>query len=351
MKKKFYLLCCLPLFMSCQNEEIDVKKNSDTNDLTGIELVYVPSESSVDIDVRSSASNKKYALKFDTEAIFSNTLEILNNMNDSERLAFAKKYGLISLQEIAKEADIELEIIGKEATNESDFKDKYEKYINKYKGILISNPYDNTDLSLYVPDCDNIFTYLTGESGIIIVGNTVKKDLYSNKIGESDRFAFNVMVQSRATSNLSEGFQKKDGSKKTICNVSLDPNTLFVNVHIGLQKKMWYGWKRDDNRDIYYHIELSNFVYNFWGRYGNQINIGCPNFYVFNGTGKVDYKTGYMLANTTNLSGIIRVWTDRMVGTTKVEYKGVVVDSEYKTITLPQLINNNAYSLNINLIR
>lgn len=110
------------------------------------------------------------------------------------------------------------------------------------------------------------------------------------------------------------------------------------------------GGKRDDHRDLYYHIELSNFTYNYWADGNRQVNISCPDLYVFKSTGKVDYKTGYLTGGARNLSGRIYVWTDMSAGSTSATFNTVIIDNVLKrSEILPKCDRAAAYWTDIKL--
>lgn len=351
MKKVIYTMLTSLAFIACQNEDVTTQISGDNAADTKIQLVELIDGNQVVPVVkgaRSANMDADYALKFDSKATYNATLEQLEKMSTEERLAFIKDYGLQSLQELAQVADKELETIAKGASDETDFRVKYERYRAKYDGILIPNQYDSEDLSLYVPDGDNMSTYLTGKNNIIVIGNQISNILLSQDLSNSDKAVFVPKVQSRASGDLN-GFQVKNGSKKTTCSISLSTN-LLVNVHVGFQKKMWYGWKRDDHRDLYYHIELSNFTYNYWADGNRQVNISCPDLYVFKSTGKVDYKTGYLTGGARNLSGRIYVWTDMTAGSTSATFNTVIIDNVLKrSEILPKCDRAAAYWTDIKL--
>ena len=355
MKNFIYVFIASLAVISCQNEDLVTEKASMEN--AKVQLVQVTDKGQivpVNNVARAIGNGVSYALQFDSQTTYDAIVKQLEMMSVKERMTFIEKYGLQSLQQLAVVADKELERIGAEASSEADFKEKYEAYKAKYIDALISNPYDDSDLSLYVSDGDKICTYLIGESKKVIIGDEVNTIVLSQDLSNSDKNAFvpgtTSYVESRAA-NLDCGFQEiLNGSKKTTCNVHLEPADLFVSVSIGIQKKMWYGWKRDNNRDIYYHIDLNNFTYNYWGPYGNQVNIGCPSLYVFKGTGSIDYKTGYLTGGSRSLSGMIYVWHDIIAGSEMVAHQGVVMNNAFeKTAVFPKCDKGSANSTQINL--
>lgn len=355
MKKTLLLLAPMLGFLSCQNEEITFNETNITDTNSTIQLVTIDGDKMHLVEnsrnIPENISN--IALKFENYSVYETTLQKLKGMTETERINYIQQLGLISLQSIAQQADLELDKIGEKAKNESQFKILYKDYLTKYEGILIQNEYDHTDLSLYVPDGDNLNTYLMGPISKIVIGNKIKTIPLTQDMSNSDKVLFTPRFSPTTTRSSADvnGFQQiLNGSKKTTCSVYLEQPSLFITVSIGIQKKMWYGWKRDNNRDIYYEISLTPFVYNYWGPYGNQINISKPSLYVFRQTGKIDYKTGYYLVTNPKkpLVGNIWVWHDILLnGASQKTYKSVVIDSNLQEITLPECIHNDDYSCSI----
>lgn len=350
MKNLMYLFVASLAMVSCQNE--DLMTENTCMEKTKMQLVQVTDNGQilpVNALSRIANTNASYVLQFDSRSTYATTVKQLETMSAKEKLAFAENYGLQSLQQLAVIADEELEQIGAEASSEVDFREKYEAYKAKYAGVLMTNPYDSNDLSLYVPDGDNVLTYLIGENAKVVIGNEVESILLAQEMSKSDKASFVPKSQTLAEENLN-GFYVKNGSKKTNCNVTLDPRTLFVNVHVGLQKKMWYGWKRDDHRDVYYHIELTNFTYNYWVDGNRQVNIGCPDLYVFKETGTVDYKTGYLTGGIKTLGGMIYVWTDMTAGSETRTCNFVIADNVVRRgEAWPKCDRASSYSSKISL--
>lgn len=154
---------------------VPTAENSENYEVRLVGIIDGTPVAEVSADTRSNTENKELALQFPSETGYQAFLEKLKAMSHQERIELTNNLGLTSLQEIANIADIELETIGKEATSESDFRNKYEQYVEKYNGILISNPYDASDLSLYVPDGENLATYTINENGLIAIGNEIRK--------------------------------------------------------------------------------------------------------------------------------------------------------------------------------
>lgn len=343
MRKVIYTMLTLLAFVACQNEDIAIQNSTKVIDskIQLVELIDGNQIVPVIKGARTVEQNADYALRFDSKATYNATLEQLEKMSNEERLAFAKNYGLQSLQELAQVADEELETIGTEAVNEVDFRTKYAIYKAKYDGLLVSNMYDSEDLSLYVPDGDDVVTFLIGKGHKIVVENEVKAVALSDEMGESDRLAFTREESLSPISRVAEPAPLGENHFKTYYEGN-DRKVTFdiyienyvvrrVALTLGAQKSMWYGWKRDD-RDFYVDLRLDNFIYMASGN-GHDYPIGRPDKYIFKNTGG---KTGANIGNIGTLSpftkGKAYVWTDRLTETelvtTKIIDKGRLIDSQ-----------------------
>ena len=94
---------------------------------------------------------------------------------------------------------MELDEIGAVATSEADFRKRYAQYVEKYSEKLITNKYDVEDLTLYVPDGDNLSTYLINENKKVVIGNEVKEISLNNDMSSSEKAVF--AADTRAGSN------------------------------------------------------------------------------------------------------------------------------------------------------
>ncbi|WP_288837748.1 hypothetical protein [uncultured Bacteroides sp.] len=145
------------------------------------------------------------------------------------------------------------------------------------------------------------------------------------------------------------------GKQKTTYSVTLKQNTM-LNIHIGFQKKLWYGWRRDNHRDAYYYFDASPFQYNYWLKPNAkdapllQQDITCPDIYFFENEGTIDYESGYIVGGSKVLTGKLYVWTDYTVETSTKRYKQVV--KKYKMFPneeMPICDKNKAYTLDFTL--
>ena len=336
------------MMLSCQQEEFTVPETY-TSTAEGIRLVEIIDGSHVVETQANTRSNteKELALQFPSENSYQAFLENLKNKTHKERISYIQSMGLTSLQEIAEIADIELDSIGAIAISENDFRNKYNKYTEKYNGILINNQYDPLDLSLYVPDGENLSTYTINANRHIVIGNDIKKISLMNDLSSQDK---SLYVQPAAQLTDRASGRAEVNGKKTIYEVKLMQN-ICLNVHIGFQKKMWYGWKRDNARDAYYFLDISSpFQYTFWltpegeGAPTFQTNITCPDMYFFPTPGTTDYNTGFFLNHCNYVKGNLYVWTDQTAEKDSVFYN-TLSNNSYKRMKLRRCDRNKAYKL------
>lgn len=350
MRKILSIMAICLAVISCQQEELPMipEKSVKSNEIQLVEIVndtYVLA----DAPTTRTSNNKGLALRFDTENTYQSFLEQIKQMSSEERVDFIKSYGLTSLQEIAIIADEELELIGETATSEADFRSKYDDYKEKYEGILIPNKYDSKDLSLYVPDGDNLSTYLINENATIVIGNRINKISVTNDMSASDKALFTNTETRAATPTSSFHFKKKVNGKQTIIDVKLETSS-GVRVHVGCQKDMWYGSKRDNGRDLYFNFSASPFYYTYEGLYGQVMNAPLINMHVFKKTGKLDYWVGGLTTGNI-LTGKISLWTDQIVEKTNRIYKLTLMDRSLADRELPICNENRAYGGSFTLHR
>ncbi len=332
---------------SCQDEEVNVQTDEPSL-VDKVQVVQITNDKQI-IPMNATTRStdvSELALKFNSEDDYQATMSKIAQMDDKEKISFIESYGFTSLQKLAVIADAELEEIGSTASSETDFRNKYAIYVKKYSKYLVTNEYDPKDLSLYVPDGDKPSTYLINKNQNVVIGNEIKKISILNTMSSSDKSLYTTLTSS-GDKTTEQNFKHKEHGKKTIYSVELLQNTL-LEVHVGFQKKMWYGWKRDNARDAYYHIEASPFTYNYWlGVVGTsiqyQINVPCPDIYYFKTPGTINYKTGYITGGSKVLTGKLYVWNDYNVGTDSVMYNRVVINRTCVKRKMLKCDKKNAY--------
>lgn len=212
MKKILFLATILLANMSCQEEEINTQIGSSAPQ--NLQIVQITNQGEI-IPINGtttrSAVEGELALQFISESDYQSTITEISHMTAKERLAYVDNF--TSLQKIADEADKELDEIGAAATSEADFRKKYAQYVEKYSGKLITNKYDAEDLTLYVPDGDNLSTYLINENKKVVIGNEIKKVSLNNDMSDSEKAIFATTALASATNRFD--FKETVGKKKT----------------------------------------------------------------------------------------------------------------------------------------
>lgn len=347
MRKILFLTTIFLAAISCQEEDFNLQEEITKPLSKHLQVVQITEQGEISPfnGTTRSAANGELALQFATESDYQSAIKEISHLSDKEKLAFAENF--TSLQKLSQLADKELDKIGETATNESDFKRKYEQYVKKYDGKLIANKYDREDLTLYVPNGDNPSTYLINENSKVVIGNEIKKVSLNGDMSTSEKTLFATVSGPNKVSG-----KTVLGKQKTTYAVTLQQN-IMLNVHIGFQKKMWYGWKRDNNRDAYYYLETTSpFQYSYWARptWKNAplylYDTLRPDMYFFGHTGTVDYETGYIISGSKVLTGRLYVWTDYTVGPGTKLYK-LVIKQEKRFVNeeMPVCNTGKAYKL------
>ena len=244
MKKVFYLfaLMCAFTIVSCQQDEIETLiTNTSENVKSPFELVQITPEGEIiplDEAMTRSEIRGEVALSFESEAAYNKALADMEKLNRDERLELTNSLGFSSLQQICDIADEELEVIDSISVGVEDFLERYNAYVEKYEGILVRNPYDSTDMSLYIPDDQEMTTYLINGNRNVVIGKVVMRSPIIN-VNDS---------QYTVTSGYSNGYQTYswqsiyNNSKKTSVSVQI-LTTGDVRMQAGCQKKVTLGWK------------------------------------------------------------------------------------------------------------
>ena len=146
-----------------QDDQIVDQKVSLDNSNT-IQLVEITDNNEV-VPVTSTRNNvssaSNLALKFASEADYLAALRDIEERDLAGKLHFADSLGLTSMQKLLQLADDELESIGANALNESDFRNKYNVYKENIQ-VFCLNQVDKSDLSAYMPDGDERASFLVG---------------------------------------------------------------------------------------------------------------------------------------------------------------------------------------------
>lgn len=374
---KLMLLAFPFVFASCADDE---NMQSVTQEVKMPHVITVNSSPSI-----TRASDKvqgERVLAFDNETDFKQFVAYLKGKSSKQRVEILATIGFDCLQEINEKADKELDEIGTKATSEEDFKNKYEAYKDKYKGILVPNTSDTSDLSLYLPATQDtvIAPYIVGKCNKIMVANSLREIPFSNQMNEDDKIVFATDYAAHQTTSSRtvekdygnedkwpvNGFKDRTGGKKTIfgCSVNGDKKLVF---HFGAQKKMWYGWKRD-TRNFFFRLAEMRGVNNlnpearqsylnpntyYFGTNDSFSWIGTINFVVANAT-----IAPVIVVNEYEISGKVFIWTDRMVerdANDNVIYQGTgdptLPTQNQPRKNFPLLKIENSFPCKINLVK
>ena len=188
------------MLAACENDEQLPFKTA--NSLPAVSTVMVSHGKIVNLQTRASNTMGQVALRFKDSESLRSYRQSLENKTEEEKIKSVEALGVSTLHEIALQADDELEKIGNTAMSEKQFRNLYEKYKAKCNGILVSNPLDEYDLSLYVPDGDNIDSYIANTNGVYVVGNRVVKVDLGNDVSET---IVNASKAFKSLNNLSSG--------------------------------------------------------------------------------------------------------------------------------------------------
>ena len=246
MKKILFLATILLANISCQEEEINTQIEPSVPQSKNLQIVQITNQGEIipinGTTTRSSVEGE-LALQFISESDYQSTITEISHMTAKERLEYVDNF--ISLQKLANEADMELDEIGAVATSEADFRKRYAQYVEKYSEKLITNKYDVEDLTLYVPDGDNLSTYLINENKKVVIGNEVKEISLNNDMSSSEKAVFAADTRAGATNQFT--FKETKDGKKTTGSVTLEASS-GIFVHVGCQKKLWYYEEKGPDR-------------------------------------------------------------------------------------------------------
>lgn len=328
---------------ACQDDQIVDQKVSLDHSNT-IQLVEITDNNEV-IPVTSTRGNvgsaSNLALRFASETDYLAALRDIEGRDISGKLRFADSLGLTSMQKLLQLADDELESIGANALNESDFRNKYNAYKEKYSKYFVFNQVDKSDLSAYMPAGDEKASFVVGIGHKVVVGNRVERIDFHQRMSVEDSLLF-ANSPSKAAQPFTRALkleaewpvnsfnERPFNGKKTVFNFRPTSGREF-EIHLGAQKKMWYGWKKDPARDFYLKFSVSNFQYVVAGAGGHPVWTSSPEYiYSFLGAkGKVNMTIGRGLGG--NIEGKAYVWTDQ------------TIEKDAKGNVIMELVNKRPY--------
>lgn len=372
---RYFLISLLAVLISaCSNDMLSFQEFEPEIKLVDINKDYLSTRGTQNLDGP--------IFSFKSQEVYENFLSELKGLSVLEKQKLVKRYGFVSLVEIANQADQELESIAAACKTEEDFRSEYQAYKNRYKEILVDNPVDSLDLSLYTPATDNedLLYLINGYHKIIINGKIVDVAV-KEEMNEKDRKVFaNNEIQTINHQNLEtrgvvedyssesqwpvNGFIEIMGSKKTIFDSEVSGN--YISFHFGSQKKMWYGWKRDSDRCFYFRLANLGYWHVIKNKPLCETNVS-PSTYYFSynnvyGTpisGSFEHLVGECepfpspLANPAYTAKIY-VWTDLMCETDSngnTIYQTYPYGGQVYPINFPLFITDHSFPCKISLTR
>lgn len=330
--------------VACDNDEqnsLDSPKPEST-----VSAVMVKDGKIVSTQTRASENMGTVALKFKDEASLVSFKEYLSNETDAEKQKTIMSYGVRTLHDLAEQADDELEKIGVEASSEEQFRSLYNVYKAKYNGLLISNKHDSTDLTLYVPDEDNIDSYIANTNGVYVVGKRVVKVNLRNDVPET------IVNASKAFKSLNSktftNFSVFRPNKFTRVFLQASMSDIKVRVQMHCDKKMWYGWKNDPSHSYYLSPKLNNIVYLAQDSYGHETPINTLSMFVFDNKNTVKGSLDIILGkiNGQRITGTLYAWTDL---TAEHDSNGKMIMVTENGVMHPKCLVEKAQIINVDL--
>ena len=285
----------------------------------------------------SRGSAETNALCFADEKSFEEFKAELSRKDYDEKLAETDKFGVVTIQRIADDANTELEEIGENAVSEQDFRSKYSAYVEKYKGVLYTNPNDETDLDLYVPGEKDILSFIANKDGVYVVGEEICKAPLSKELP----YSFVNSVSPLATTPHVNSYTVEPQRHKKV-SFSIARRAFIVHVTMECKKKMWYGWKNDDARIMMF---VPNFDMNGTGLTvakwldTRNFRVGVSSKYKLD----TDLLT---LGGSGALKGKVYTWTDL---TAEHDANGQVIFDVVNKIQYPRCLDSKSETVIINL--
>lgn len=342
-------LLMLVMFSACTDIEEPSNPSSAGTSNNGISKVIIKDGKIVE-STRSDSSDEDAALRFADEAAFQKYVDYVSSLDEDNKLDTPHSLGVYTLSDLEEAADMELDSIAECVETEADFRKLYTPYVSKYKGRLISNYVDDSDLNLYAPvgDAEDII-YIANRNGEYAVGDEVVK-IDGHALPESVIELSNVFLKGEKPNadSLPVNSISYAPKKSRRVNFSIKRYTYEIRVFMDVKKKMWYGWRTDRHRWVAFEPVLNNFIQatpkpknnRYW--YGRQYHVreligeGMPN--------TINY------TNPPAVTGIVYVWSDYEMDTDSNGFPlfslsdGIIVDSNRaKKVKVNLEANNKRY--------
>ena len=335
MKTNKWLLALLLIVAACEKDDSITTQELSSETVPIVSVVYIQNGHICKTRANSNGTPTLCFKDSNSRTLFK---EQLSEMTDEEKQTIINQYGIRTLYNIADDADDELEFIANTATSEEDFRNKYCEYKSKYEDILIGNDIDTTDLSLYVPDEDNVMSYIGNTDKEYVIGDEIYKANLNDSLSSSQKY-LSQMNNNGTDVSVNAFIDTPKKGKRVYFNSYLRGNRLWVKMFC--KKKMWYGWKNDPHRSYYFDTYFGmNFSYLMLGKYGQEIVTSRLPRFVFNRNVKRGFSI--ILGKVTSgytLSGEIHTWTDM---TSERDAKGKEIIISDKGYSYPKCIEVNS---------
>ena len=238
MKTNKWLLALLLIVAACEKDDSITTQELSSETVPIVSVVYIQNGH---ICKTRANSNGTPTLCFKDSNSLTLFKEQLSEMTDEEKQTTINQYGIRTLYNIADDADDELEFIANTATSEEDFRNKYCEYKSKYEDILIGNDIDTTDLSLYVPDEDNVMSYIGNTDKEYVIGDEIYKANLNDSLSSSQKY-LSQMNNNGTDVSVNAFIDTPKKGKRVYFNSYLRGNRLWVNCFVkrkcGMDGKM-----------------------------------------------------------------------------------------------------------------
>ena len=302
-------LLMLVMFSACTDIDEPFSPKASGTSNSGISKVIIKDGKIVE-STRSDSSDEDAALRFADEAAFQKYVDYVSSLDEDNKLDTPHSLGVYTLSDLEEAADMELDSIAECVETEADFRKLYKPYVSKYKGRLISNYVDDSDLNLYAPvgNAEDII-YIANRNGEYAVGDEVVK-IDGHALPESVIELSNVFLKGEKPNadSLPVNSISYAPKKSRRVNFSIKRYTYEIRVFMDVKKKMWYGWRTDRHRSLVFEPVLNNFIqatpkpkdnrYWYWCQYHVRELIG-------KGT---PFKIP--MAKAPTVTGMVYVWSD-----------------------------------------
>lgn len=339
MKYLMLFFCTLTFLVSCTDDQdgfVDQKVSANKAD------VCVVAISNGKIASIANPTEKDFALSFKDEKSFTEFKEKLNSLSSDEQALLVASYGVKNLHDLASEADSELEKMGNSVSSMSEFKKLYGQYIEKYKGVLVTDSLDKSDVSLYVPNGDSPESYIANEKGYYVVGNKV----ISYNLSKIKSARTNSLQTRAVEAGTNDVCFRPFSNKKIFFRTYLEQERVRVAMHA--KKHMWYGWKNDPARNYFFDSFIQNVNYVSLNSKGQEVVSPRLPRYVF--TNNVNNGFNIILAERVNrlqkVTGFFAVWCDY---TAEHDASGNYEFEKSEGVMVPKCLESKAQKVNVDL--